>query len=264
MRAARGDLEVETEVDSRNYVFALPIRCAEDIPRDFGYRGDAGFLAGVFLPRDDPDWFGRSDYPARLLLLFEDRIEVIPHPKARKAAPIKLLLEDLEAVESGRALLIGWIRFHGREITEVPYNRRTSEPVDDWLGMLRHCLCRSHAAPSADWRMSGDALDVKFRNALLANSEQGEEPAAFWFKAPIGQLIAVMPNRVLWITDRMGRFRERYGYVAKYAPWHAVKDFSMTPESVRLTLKSGAEWAVHRDEAPRPSSSLLARVWGAR
>ncbi len=106
MRAARGDLEVETEVDSRNYVFALPIRCAEDIPRDFGYRGDAGFLAGVFLPRDDPDWFGRSDYPARLLLLFEDRIVVIPHPKARKAAPIKLLLEDLEAVESGRALVL--------------------------------------------------------------------------------------------------------------------------------------------------------------
>ena len=251
---------VSSEVDSRNYVFALSLRHAEDIPRDFGYRDNPDFLIGVFLPRDDPDWFGRSDYPARLLLLFEDRVVVVPHPKSRKATPISLRLEDLEAVESGRALLVGWIRFHGRETTEIPYNRRTSEPVEQWLRALRRCLCRDQALPSPSWRMSGEPLDLKFRNALIAESEDGEEPLALWFKAPAeravgygifsrkigipGHLIAAMANRVLWVTDRIGSGRERYGYVATYAPLRAVKDVVAEPERFGVTLKSARQWSI--------------------
>ena len=246
------------EADSRNYVVALPLHRAEDIPRDFDYREDPGFLIGVFLPRDDPDWFDRSDYPARILLLFEDRVAVIPHPKSRKATPVNLPLEDLEAVESGQSLLKGWIRFHGRETTEIPYNRRTSEPVEQWLRALRRGLCRNQAMPSPNWRMLGGPLDIKFRNALVAESEDGEEPLALWFRAADeraagygifsrkisdpGHLMAVMANRVLWVTDRIGRGRDRYGYVATYAPRRAVKELTARPEWFGVTLKSARQW----------------------
>ena len=124
------------EADSRNYVVALPLHRAEDIPRDFDYL-KIRLSHRRFSSADDPDWFDRSDYPARILLLFEDRVAVIPHPKSRKATPVNLPLEDLEAVESGQSLLKGWIRFHGRETTEIPYNRRTGEPVEQWLRALR-------------------------------------------------------------------------------------------------------------------------------
>jgi len=254
------------EVDSRHYVFALPLHSPEDIPRDFGYRRQDDFLAGVFLPRDDPDWFGRSGYPARLLLLFEGHVAIVPHPKSPKAAPTYLGLEDVEAVESGQALLVGWIRLHSRQTADVPYNRRTSAPVERWLQALRHRLCPKPDVPPRACHMVGDPLDIKFTNALAAESEAGEQAATVWFKAPVarsvgtwifsrrttgpGHLIAAMSDRLLWLTDRMGRGRERYGYVATYAPLRHIENFSIEPDMATVTLKSGIRWEVRRSGEP--------------
>jgi len=51
------------DVDSRWYAFAYLIKSEDDLPADFPIPEFArGFQLGVFLPRDHPDWFGRSKY----------------------------------------------------------------------------------------------------------------------------------------------------------------------------------------------------------
>ena len=48
-------------IDSRHYIVAFELRSTDDCPPDFELPSSlAGFDAGLFLPRDDPDWFGRS------------------------------------------------------------------------------------------------------------------------------------------------------------------------------------------------------------
>jgi hypothetical protein len=73
------------EVDSRQYIFAYLIRSLEDVPADFPIpAADGGFRLGLFLPRDEPDWFGRSTYPTRILLLSGGAVVILPHPKMRE------------------------------------------------------------------------------------------------------------------------------------------------------------------------------------
>lgn len=69
--------------DSRHYRFPYLIRSKDDIPADFP-KVPHTFDAGLFLSRDDPDWFGRSAYPPRILVLLENKIQIHTHPSARK------------------------------------------------------------------------------------------------------------------------------------------------------------------------------------
>ena len=47
-------------VDSRDYIVPFAVPTLEAVPRDFARSGLPAFDCGVFLPRGDPDWFGRS------------------------------------------------------------------------------------------------------------------------------------------------------------------------------------------------------------
>jgi len=71
-----------------------------------------GFDAGIFQPRDDPDWFGRSSYPSRILLLKDNTLHLISHPVAGRP-PCRWTLEQISAVESGHLLPKGRLGFTG-------------------------------------------------------------------------------------------------------------------------------------------------------
>jgi hypothetical protein len=75
------------DVDSRHYAFAYELHPIDDVPLDFSARGPVPeFLAGLFLPRDKPGWFGHSSYPPRLLLMTEEGLAILPHPSAKESA----------------------------------------------------------------------------------------------------------------------------------------------------------------------------------
>jgi hypothetical protein len=107
------------EVDSRQYLFAYLIRSLDDVPADFPIpAGDGGFRLGLFLPRDEPDWFGRSSYPTRIALLSGGAIVILHHPKLNEPV-IRIPLQELLFVEAGHILLIGWLAQHKREFQQV-------------------------------------------------------------------------------------------------------------------------------------------------
>jgi len=108
------------------------------VPADFPIpAGDSDFRLGLFLPRDEPDWFGRSAYPTRILLLSGRALVILPHPKTREPV-IRIPLQELVFVEAAHILLIGWLRFveKGSE-HKFPYNTRSARPVEEFLRVLR-------------------------------------------------------------------------------------------------------------------------------
>ena len=126
------------EVDSRQYLFAYLIRSLEDVPADFPIPvGDDGFRLGLLLPRDEPDWFGRSAYPTRILLLSGGAIVILPHPTMSEPV-VRIPLQELLFVEAGHILLIGWLRFVEKESEhKLPYNTRSGRSVEEFLRILR-------------------------------------------------------------------------------------------------------------------------------
>ena len=98
-------------VDSRQYVVAYGGHSAAECPPDFLLPTELGhFETGLFLPRGDPDWFGRSSYPPRLLWLTKETFHVVPHPTSSEQ-PSDFRVEDVCFVESAHILLKGWLRF---------------------------------------------------------------------------------------------------------------------------------------------------------
>src|SRR6266699_7063197 len=99
------------EVDSRQYIFAYLIQSEDDVPADFPVPlSGEGFNLGLFLPRDTPNWFGRSLHPPRILLLSSDRLVLLTHPRYNQP-PLPISISNIEFVEAGQMLLIGWLRF---------------------------------------------------------------------------------------------------------------------------------------------------------
>jgi hypothetical protein len=68
-------------IDSRHYIVAFELRSEDDCPSDFELPSSlTSFDASLFLPRDPPDWFGRSLYPPRILVLKGSALYVVSHP----------------------------------------------------------------------------------------------------------------------------------------------------------------------------------------
>ena len=87
-------------MNSRAYRFIFPLNTPADIPSDFrGSVEGRPFETGVFLPQADANWFTREpEYPARLLLLNDRYLSMIPHPTSEQpAAEI-----DLDELDSAR------------------------------------------------------------------------------------------------------------------------------------------------------------------
>ena len=252
-------------IDSRQYIIAYPIHSRAECPADFSLPAGLGdFEAGLFLPRDDPDWFGRSSYPARLLLLTRENLHVVPHPTSNEP-PSEFRLDDISSVESGHMLLKGWLRFAGRRFDcKVPYNTRGHPAVFEFMRRFRkNFLGASQLSPAREIRL-GAGLDIKFSNAVAGELDKSECPLALLFQPPgefrsrrwflprrrwiPGDVLVSTARRLLWITDRDRVWRSRFGAIASYAPLRALRAIGMESEEtgpvMRVSLSGGCEWEI--------------------
>jgi hypothetical protein len=255
----------EADVDSRNYRFAFPVDDLWAIPPDFEFHPGDNIQAGLFLPRDDPDWFGRRSYPPRLLLLYSERVLIVSHPESNK--PLQgMELADLIGVESAHVLLLGSMRLiHSDGGIEIRYNRRDSGPVERWLGALRDLIHGGNQSRAVvPNQQFGDTIDFKFHHALTTELAQTERLQASWFSPPSeaatrcwifsrnrvqpGNLLALTAHRVLWITDKVFKSYERYGYTARYARLSELEDVLITASGDRalitIAFRRGEPWVV--------------------
>lgn len=250
-------------VDSRQYIIAFEIKSPSDVPPDFGQDALPAFDAGLFLPRAEPDWFGRIAYPPRLVALAPDGLTVVPHPAWKGAAEI-FPFDRLAFVETGHMLLRGWLRFVGDGYDRtLPYNTRGAPVVEAFLRKLR-ARPPGAAVSTAETGIDAEsALDLKFRNALSQELDAGEivrallfRPATPVIRRPFGikrtttipaDLVALTSRRLLWITDGDGRGYARYGTIARYAPLSRIAAIRRDPDRriLRVVMSpSGVEWRI--------------------
>ena len=250
-------------IDSRDYIVAFELGSIEDCLQDFELPpGLAGFETGLFLPRADPDWFGRSAYPPRVLLLKHRALSVVSHPSALER-PCRWALEQISSVESGHMLLKGWLRFTGSQFDyTVRYNTRGLRSVLWFMCQFRNQWLRSGEPGGPSAVHLGSGLDIKFANALARELDSGESIVAQMFQAPravgskswllpyrrwiAGDLLALTSRRLLWITDRERGSYSRYGSIASYAPFDAVLRIGLTSgrggQILQVDLNSGSAW----------------------
>jgi hypothetical protein len=264
--------------DSRHYIVAFELRSVADCPLDFALPDSlAGFDAGLFLPRDDPDRLGLSSYPPRILLLQGGALAIVAHPSAGEQTH-RWAMAQISAVESGHMLLKGWLRFSGAAFDcTVRYNTRGCPSVDRFMARFRSDYLRITQPRDAHEAHPGERLDIKFANALDAERDCGEavylqffqppeERASkrWWFPQPrcaAGDLLALTDRRLLWITDRENGFRSRYGTIASYAPLDAVSDVALVPGGLQVDLNGSAAWHVPIAPAYRQSVEEFAAAF---
>jgi hypothetical protein len=248
-----------TAIDSRSYVVAFEFRQGAGCPPDFHLPPAAArFDEGVFVPRGDKDWLGRYAWPPRVLLLSGDEFWVVTHPSANEA-PCGRAIDRISFAESGHMLLRGWLGFRGAGFDcTVRYNTRGHPSV---LGFMRHFRNRwlGAARPAPSEVALGDALDMRFANALADELDPGESVGTRFFQLPRqlkghwplrrsqwipGDLLAVTSSRLLWLTDRDRGSRAQYGGIASYAPLHAPLRLSL------VSRPGGCHFEVHSGGVP--------------
>ncbi len=254
-----------SSIDSRRYIFSYAIRSRADAPADFPIPASyEGFRMAVFLPRDDPDWFGRSKFPPRIVVLGADSIVALTHPGC-DGERTRIPLTDLVSHEAGHILLIGWVRFLGA-VSEIllPFNTRSDGPIAELLDLLARMHMPNEPDGAGETASFGQPLDIKFRNHLRAELREGERARAQWFSAPVevsrrwgpfrvrstipGNLVAVTSSRVLWITDEWQGHYERYGSVLRTGPLRLVESVrcqsSRDGSALIVQLRGVAPWRI--------------------
>jgi len=255
-----------SDVDSRYYIFAYLIHSEEDLPADFPVSlSGRGFSLGLFLPRDDPDWFGRSSHPPRILLLSGDRLVLLTHPRYDQP-PLRIPISALQFHEVGQMLLIGWLRFvTAQSAIELAYNTRSHHRVREFLRALMDAyLPELPDAERGDATVFGPPLDIKFANSLSEALERNEWVRVRLFSPPVevsrrwgplrthsltaGDLVAFTSRRVIWITDRWNGRYERYGSIIKSAPVNSLAATHCFRTEINRNLivsfRSGASWSI--------------------
>lgn len=269
----------ELAIDSRYYVSTFELRSTAEFPPDFELQSHhAGFDAGLFLPHGDPDWFGRSSYPPRILLLTDNALSIVSHPSAGEP-PRRCSLDQISSLESGHMLLKGWLRFTGSGFDHrVPYNTRGLPSVLAFLNRFRHRWLHAAEPVVSAAARHGAALDIKFTNALAGELDPGESVLMQIFQQPqrvrsrrwllpyrrwaAGDLLALTGRRLLWITDRERESRALYGSIASYAPLDAVKSIGMSSgrygQVLRVDLSCGSAWKI-----PIPAENQIVEDFSA-
>jgi hypothetical protein len=271
-------------MDSRDYLWALTINNAGDVPADFDLPpAIPDLVAGIFLPQSELDWLRRRAYPARILLLTHEALWVIAHPRA-KEQKLVIPLRDMEALECGRILLIGWIglRWGGLQ-QDLGYNRRGSLIVERFLARLKASWLTAELGPAVELparRDYGAAVNDKFAYALETELIDGQERPLIRFFHPsirrvrrrlfrketrsAADLILLTERRVIWITERRGGTRTPYGTVSYSAPFTAIADVSYRcaerEQELHVSLRSGESWRVPLDDADETDARLFAEV----
>jgi hypothetical protein len=252
-------------VDSRQYRFGFVANSCAELPADFGLRDiRCGFVSALFLPRDDAGWFERLRYPPRMILLYDDVLEIRGHP-ASGEKPVRIPLCDLQFLELGHILLQGWLHF-GSEGADrcLAYNTRSSTSVRRFLASLRTAFLPPGPRRRSQAAHFGRPPDLKFTNARADELMPGEEALVQFFQpaqrrlrrfGPLrreswspADLVVVTDRRVMWITDRHRGGHAPYGTITTFAPLRAVLKYACIPGgsglSLSVSLKSGALWRV--------------------
>jgi len=270
-------------MDSRDYIWALTIHNAADMPADFGSPpAISDLVAGIFLPQSEPDWLRRRAYPARVLLLTHEALWVVAHPRA-KEQQLVIPLRDIEVLECGRILLIGWMGLRGGGLQrDLGYNRRGSLIVERFLTRLKASWLTAEIHQAAELpahRDYGTALTDKFAYALETELIDNQERplirffhpsirrARRWFSKETrsaGDLIVLTGRRLLWITERRGATRAAYGTISYSAPFATVTDVSYRraehePE-LSIYFRSGESWRVPLDDCDETDARLFSDV----
>lgn len=274
-----------SSVDSQHYIFSYSIRSVDDLPPDFPIpASEKGFRAAVFLPRDDPDWFGRSKNPPRILVLGGDSILVLTHPKYGGSS-FRIPLADLAFYETGHFLLLGWLRFiTAQSEVQLPYNTRSERPVLEFLDALMDAYFPGEAdCGNGETTEFGPPLDIKYRNYLHAALRQGELLRARWFSPPLertrrrgpfrvrseiaGDLVAFTNKRALWITDRWEGRYERYGGITRTGPLHGIEAVrcERTGDKGSLTISFGGtrSWCAPLQPERYEEAKAFTEIFGA-
>jgi len=274
-------------VDSRQYIFSFPIESLSAIPADFTGLPDFGALrAGVFLPRDDPDWLGRRDYPARVLLLTERDVVVAAHPAEREPL-LQVAVGRIQSVECGRMLLPGWIvmAWDGGRI-RLLYNMRTEGPVARYLKTFKDQWLPAAATRKTErCEAFGEPLSLKFEYARSAELLPGETALVQLFHPArrevrgrwifrrehwlAGDLLMVTTRRLLWITDRYNGQYECYGTTSRSAPLESIADIKSSAadggEELKISFCSGHSWHIPVGAIEeRETRKFEAATWSAR
>jgi hypothetical protein len=256
--------------DSRQYRFAYLIRTRQDFPKDFPPFTERTLFPALFLPRDGTDWFARAAHPPRVVLFTGQPLEAHFHPESGRQ-PVSLLCNENLSIQVGRFLLLGWIGFASTGVgLKLPYNRRIDEPVDLFLGILRHRLLGTEKPkPCSPGPVHlGDALDLKFQNNLIHEIDKDETVSVRLYVAPrihtsglwpfrirrstIGNLIAVTDRRLFWITERYRDTRAQYGSVTCYAhldnlaqvETDSAGTVSSAVSRLSVSLRNGKIWSL--------------------
>jgi hypothetical protein len=250
---------------SLQYRFPYLIRSGADFPRDFRPCSETTFFPGLFLPGDDPDWFGRSVNPPRIILLSGDRVEVHFHPEANKAT-VLLPTSPRLSIQTGRALLVGWIGFASSDVNiSLGYNRRVDEPVGLFLAALRSRLLPRGSGDSIDPIVLGDDVDLKLQNALQDEIEPDETEQVRFVIAPNerrdphgflrrirstpGEALVLTNRRLIWITESCRGWRDRYRTMISYAHPDNVGLVVVNSENrmdrLVVNLRNSKVWSIH-------------------
>lgn len=181
---------------------------------------------------------------------------MLPHPTSGEP-PIEIGLPALLQLETGAALLRGWLRFTTSDrVHEISYNTRASRPLEKFLVALKRRWL--HSFPTIEncgTQVYGQQLDIKFRNSLDFELEGDERPVVQYFEPPLksaqklfifrrehwegGNLVLLTSlNRFLWITDQHGGRRELYTSSSFSAP------FALARNAVLLDDKTGTYWSI--------------------
>ena len=270
-------------IDSRDYIVTFELSSIADCPADFRLPAAlAGFEAGLFLPRDDPDWLGRSAYPPHVVLLRDGHLDVIAHPSA--ADPEwECPLEDLVSVEAGHMLLKGWFRFTGcASQRTLPFNMRGYRAVSRFTRRFRQRWLGAETALATDGAAVGTPeLGIKFRYALSGELDRDETARSLvfqpsrtirrrrWLLPTIqrtpSDLVALTGRRLLWISDRDRTSYAPYGTVTSSMPLKRVAGANVMSSAEGCTLEirtlSGITWKIplagdRRDETEAFASGL--------
>jgi len=267
-------------VDSRDYVVPFAVDTLETVPQGFGDRDLGPFHRGLFLPRSEPDHFGRSSYPPRLLLLTDSTLVILTHSSSG-IPPDEIGLSSIDSLETGNMLLAGWteIRF-GKTGKRLDYNTRCFPPIEDFLRALRQGAFPAARTTSDTTGHFGDEFeDVKFSRAGDREIDPGEQVALSFFSLPRhrvsrrwlvhretwdpGDLIACTDRRLIWITDRYRGLRELYGRVTRSVRIRHVQGVSIEgfQQAVAIGIRLlDRRWSITVDRELEAAAGAFAKA----
>ena len=267
-------------VDSRDYAVPFAVDTVATVPQGFFGCDLVPFHRGLFLPRSEPDRFGRSSYPPRLLLLTDSTLVILTHSSSG-TPPDEIRLSSISSLETGNLLLVGWtgIRFERTE-KRLEYNTRCFEPIGDLLRTLRQVAFPAVRLTSETTDHFGDELeDVKFSRAGDREIDPGEQVALSFLSLPRhrvsrrllvhreiwnpGDLIVCTDRRLIWVTDRYRGLRERYGRVVRSVRFRHVRGILVERHreavNIGIRLRDGG-WSITVDRELEAAAGSFAQA----